>query len=258
MCDEGRFGFHWIDRDRLTKVRHRGAPSNWHDALSAIGIDLAKPGKIGVLASTALTTEELFLVRELFQKRLGARVAAPPLRPEGKGDDFLLEADRNPNARGASLLGLPGDAAAILTEALEGRLEAFWVFGHDLTRLVEEKKLKELSQNLRLFVFSGTNENPTASFAHWVLPTAAHVEKDGTYVNKNGRVQRVGVAFPPLAESREDWRVLLEIAWRASHPLDWEKPQEIFSALAGAEKPFAGLSYDTIGLQGAPVNGDPR
>ncbi len=29
MCDEGRFGFHWIDRERLTKVRHRGADSTW-------------------------------------------------------------------------------------------------------------------------------------------------------------------------------------------------------------------------------------
>ncbi len=254
MCDEGRFGFHWIDRERLTKVRHRGADSKWDAALSGIGADLAKLTKIGVIASSQLTTEELFLIREIFQSKLGARVAAPALKPAGKGDDFLLEADRNPNTRGAKLLGLDGtDAASLVTDALEGRLEALWVFGHDLTSMVDAKKLQELSQKLRLFVFSGTNESPTASFAHWVLPTAAYVEKDGTFVNKKGRVQRIGRAFPPLPDSREDWSLLLEIARRLNQPLSFRKPQEIFLGLADAETPFAGLSYETIGLQGAQL-----
>ena len=106
---------------------------------------------------------------------------------------------------------------------------------------------------MRLFVFSGTNENPTAACAHWVLPTAAYVEKDGTFVNCHGRVQRIGRAFPPLPDSREDWSVLLEIARRLNHPLPWRNPQEIFLALAEAVPPFAGLSYETIGSQGAQL-----
>ena len=36
MCDEGRFGFGWMDRGRLTKVRHNGADSTWEEALTAI------------------------------------------------------------------------------------------------------------------------------------------------------------------------------------------------------------------------------
>ncbi len=161
MCDVGRFGFHWIDRDRLTKVRNKGADSTWQEALSTIGPDLSKTAKIGVIASSQLTNEELFLVRELFQEKLGARVVAPPLNPPGKSDDFLLKADRNPNARGASLLGLaPGDAADLVASDVE----ILWVFGHDLTKILGEEKLDELSRKLRLFVFSGTNENPTARF----------------------------------------------------------------------------------------------
>ena len=254
MCDVGRFGFHWIDRERLTKVRHKGAESKWEEALSAIGADLAKPGKIGIIASSQLTTEELFLIREIFQNKLGARVAAPPLKPPGQGDDFLLEADRNPNTLGAQLLGLAGtDAAGLVTDGLEGRLDALWVFGHDLTSVADEKKLTELAKKLRLFVFSGTNESPTASFAHWVLPTAAYVEKDGTFANKKGRVQRIGRAFPPLPDSREDFRILLEIARRVNHPLTWRKPQDIFVELAKVERPFEGLSYEALGPSGAPL-----
>jgi NADH-quinone oxidoreductase subunit G len=251
MCDVGRFGFHWIDRDRLTKVRHRGEDSTWESALPAIAAELLKGGRIGVIASSQLTTEELFLARELFQTKLGAEVIAPPLNPPGESDDFLLKADRNPNARGASLLGLaPGDPAALLG----GDTEALWVFGHDLTKILDEKKLEELSRKLRLFVFSGTNDCPTARFAHWVLPTAAHVEKDGTFVNDQGRVQRIGVAFPPLKGSREDWSLLLEVARRASHAFPWRKPSEIFLALASAVPAFAGLSYETIGAHGRPAH----
>ena len=106
---------------------------------------------------------------------------------------------------------------------------------------------------LRLFVFSGTNENATASWAHWALPTAAYVEKDGTFVNAHGRVQRIGRAFPPVADSREDWAVLLEIARMLKHPLPFQKPEEIFLALASALPPFAGLSYEAIGPSGAQL-----
>jgi NADH-quinone oxidoreductase subunit G len=254
MCDEGRFGFHWIDRGRLTKVRCQGAESNWDQALSNIAASLSKVEKLGVIASSQLTTEELFLIRELFQGKLGARVTAPALNPPGASDQFLLKADKNPNAQGASLLGLSGAGPeTLLTEALEGRLEALWVFGHDLTRLVGEKKIRELSQKLRLFVFSGTNENLTSSAAHWTLPTAAYLEKDGTFVNDKGRTQRVGCAFPPLPDSREDWRVLLDLAQRLSHKLPWRKPQEIFLGLANSVTPFAGLSYEAIGTSGASL-----
>ncbi len=104
-----------------------------------------------------------------------------------------------------------------------------------------------------LFVFSGTNENSTVPFAHWVLPSASYVEKDGTFVNCHGRVQRIGRAFPPLDDSREDWRILLELARKLGLPLDWRTPEEIFQGLAEALAPFEGLNYGIIGAQGVEV-----
>jgi predicted molibdopterin-dependent oxidoreductase YjgC len=66
-------------------------------------------------------------------------------------------------------------------------------------------------------------------------------------------VQRIGRAFPPLPDSREDWSVLLEVARRVNHPVTWRKPQEIFLGLAKAETPFAGLTYEAIGPSGAQL-----
>ena len=72
-------------------------------------------------------------------------------------------------------------------------------------------------------------------------------------MNCDGRLQRIGRAFPPLEDSREDWRILLELARRLGLPLDWREPQEIFLGLAEAEATFAGLSYEAIGDQGVEI-----
>jgi NADH-quinone oxidoreductase subunit G len=260
ICDDGRYGFGWVDRDRLTAVRHRGADSTWDDAMSAILPALARvrgnAGRLGVIASPQLTIEELYLIREIFGAGLGARVATAPAA-SGYSDNMLIKADKTPNALGAALLGMSGDtavpAATLIDDALNGGLEALWVFGHDLAGVIGDDALQTLARSLELFVFSGTNANSTASAAHWVLPTAAYVEKDGTFVNCHGRVQRVGRAFKPLPDAREDWRLLLDIARGLDQPLPCRTPQEVFTRLAVTDASFAGMTYDTIGWQGAAL-----
>jgi NADH-quinone oxidoreductase subunit G len=270
MCDEGRYGFGWIDKRRLTKVRHHDAEATWEQAVAGITEELKRIGeahrergtasRLGVIASSQLTNEELFLIREIFQRALDARVTASFPTPAGYRDQFLIKADKSPNTHGAAAIGLTGpsqpDAATIVAEALEGRLDALWVFGHDLTSLVADRDLEQLSRRLPLFVFSGTNDNATAARSHWSLPTSAYLEKDGTFVNVHGRVQRIGRAFAPLSDSREDWRVLLDIAGRLNLGFLWRGPQDVFQALAASIAPFAGLTYERIGLQGASLATD--
>jgi NADH-quinone oxidoreductase subunit G len=264
LCDEGRYGFGWVDRGRLKKVRgpsSNGKEVTWEQALITIGGALArlkqeqKGARVGVIASAQLTNEELFLIREIFAGALSGQVsAAVPAKP-GSSDDFLIKADKNPNTAGAALLGLAGlntaNAGEILERALRGEFDVFWVFGHDLTELFPEKNVRELPNKVNLFVYSGTNENATAALAHWALPTAAYVERDGTFVNCHGRVQRIGLALPPLADSREDWRILLELAKQLAINEAWTGPESIFRALAEKVAAFEGLTYETIGMQGA-------
>ena len=270
LCDEGRYSFGWIDRQRLEEVRGpsadtlNAANATWEQALTAIATAL--PGaRTGVIASAQLTNEELFLIQEIFKRALGARVSATVPEKPGSQDDFLMKADKNPNTLGATLLGLAGpgtpDAAQIVDEALDGNLDVLWVMGHDLVEPFGEQKVRKLSESVGLFIYSGTNQNLTVPWAHWVVPTAAYVEKDGTFVNCHGRVQRIGRVFPPRNNSREDWRILLELGGRLGLPLDWRSPGRIFLELAKACSPFGGMSYETIGAQGvqvAPAKPAPR
>lgn len=263
MCDEGRYGFGWIDRGRLTTVHEQGGISTWAPATAAIVAALrtlyhaGAGSRLGVIASSQLTNEELFLIRRIFRETIGAQVTTAVPSSPGYSDDFLIKADKNPNSRGATLLGLAGpgtpEAATIIAGALHGAIDVLWVFGHDLAQLFGEETVHELSRRLRLSIFSGTNTNSAVGAFHWALPTAAYVEKDGTFVNCHGRIQRIGRAFPPLPESREDWSLLLDIARQLDIPLPWRSPQEIFVDLAEAVPAFGGLTYEGIGSGGTTL-----
>jgi NADH-quinone oxidoreductase subunit G len=272
LCDEGRYGLDWLDQNRLARVGAAGVEDpTWEQALDTLVAALsarredAEPAsggaRVGVIASARLTNEELYLIREVLRDGLGAAVTTAVPETPGTADDFLIKADKNPNTMGATLLGLrdPGDLTAVglVDEAIATGLDVLWVFGHDLVEMVGEDKVRALADAVGLLVLSGTNENPTASFADWVLPSAAYVEKDGTFVNCHGRVQRIGRVFAPLEDSREDWRVLLEVAARLGAPVAAETPEEVFSGLAETEPSFAGLSYRKLGASGADVARQP-
>ena len=254
LCDEGRYGFDWIDKGRLKTLRGPSEEATWEQALTEISSALTG-SRIGVIASAQLTNEELFLIRAIFQDGLQATVTTCVPAEPGTSDEFLMKGDKNPNSAGAGLLGLSDsnkpDGEELLKQALAGELDVIWVFGHDLVELFGEEKVRRLSEKLRLFIFSGTNDNPTVPLAHWALPTSAYIEKDGTFVNCQGRVQRIGRAFPPLGDSREDWRFLLELAGKLDLSFAWAGPEAIFQGLADEVAAFAGLAYATIGQQGA-------
>ena len=264
MCDEGRYGYKFMDQGRLRRVLYRGAETTWEKALAELTAGLAgakaegKQSGVAILPSPQLTCEELFLIRKLFQQTLGIPncPSSIPFQP-GTSDDFLIQADKNPNTAGMKLLCSSesdgsGSLEGIVEKALAGQIKALWIFGLDLAKLVGEEKVKRLAEALCQFIFQGSNENATSRHAHWVLPSAVHAEKDGTFVNCQGRVQRIGKAFSPLKESRPDWDILLEIGRRLGLDWSWRTPEEIFSAMAAEIPAFAGMTYEKIGWQGMP------
>jgi len=263
MCDEGRYAYTGIDQGRLRKVLHKAEQSSWENALTELSGALHRiktenrQGSFGVVPSAQMTTEELFLVRRLFKESLGVtqcdiRVPAQP----GSSDDFLIKPDKNPNTRGAALLGLADQGASaseIVQKAAAGQIKALWVFGHDLVKLFGEKSVEQLAKNLELFVFQGPHENGTSRYAHWVLPSAVYAEKDGVFVNCHGRAQRIFKAFAPLPDSRADWEILLELFSRLEIPVIGKSPREIFARIGETVPAFAGLTYEKLGLQGVQL-----
>ncbi|HLV00006.1 MAG TPA: molybdopterin-dependent oxidoreductase, partial [Acidobacteriota bacterium] len=99
-------------------------------------------------------------------------------------------------------------------------------------------------------VFQGVNWNSTAERASLVLPGATHAEKDGTFTNFEGRIQRFKQAFVPLEEARADTEILKQLAAKLGHPVSYLDPETIFIE-------WQGIGYDEIDEYGMMVGSAP-
>ena len=264
MCDEGRYGFHGIDDEsRLTApLRREGEKTldvSWDEAITAAAVALGRyrPEQIAVLASPQLSNEDLFVLRELLDHAGITTVdyRVPPRRP-GYEDDFLIRADKNPNSRGAELLGLGrASAADILGAARQGRLKCLWVLHHDLLEAAwPEGDVLDALLGVETLIFQGTNANSVSRLAHLTLPAAAYPEREGTYTNFQGRVQRFRTAFAPLGSALPDWEIIGRLAQATRELPRRSRAEECFRALAGAVPAFHGMTYRSVGDGGQMVS----
>ena len=188
------------------------AEASWDEAGAAVAEALRRypPEQVAVLASAQMANEDLIALRRVLEARGIQQVGfdVPPVAPT-EGDEFLLRADRTPNRRGAELIGLTGDTAAILAAARAGRLRCLWVFHHDLLASGwPAGEVAEALARVETVIFTGTNANATSERAHWVLPAAAWLEREGTFTNFEGRVQRFRTAIEPLGAALAEWDLL--------------------------------------------------
>ncbi len=263
ICDVGRYGFDAVDDPSRIRFARRGdAEVELDEALNALLDALRRhtPAEIAILASPDLANEDLFALRRLTET-LGIRQVAfgvPPAAPTPAADDFLLRADRHPNTRGAETILPAGDAAAILAGARAGRVKVLWVFQHDLLAAGwSAAETRQALERVDTLVFSGTNDNATSALATLVLPLAAWVERDGTFTNFLGRVQRFRAAVEPLGEALAAWDLLGRLLGPLGVPPAGARAELWFRELATTVSAFAGLTYQSIGDGGAMLAGAP-
>jgi NADH-quinone oxidoreductase subunit G len=258
MCDEGRLNYRWVGReDRLkTPVSRRSGATEWGPVLDEAADILrnAPRGSVAVIGSARQTCEELFLLKQLCQ-HLGARSDCVPR--EGEADGLLVSDDRNPNSHGARLMGVCFTEIGInlpyLANDIEaGKIRTLLVIGEDLTK-PELELPPDLLDRLDHLIVGDILPNATVEKAHLVLPGCAHLEKRGSFINVNGRVQRFFKVVEPPGQA------LPEIDWLAGlrQRLTGEAPagsvESLFNQLAEATPALKGLTWASLGDQGVTV-----
>jgi len=219
------------------------------EAVAALGSRLATllgeagPGAIGIIASSRLTCEELYLVKRLAKDVLGTPHLDFRVRPaqqeggDAAEDHLLLRRDRTANSEGARRLGiLPGsggrDVAGMLRAARAGEIQALLIFGEDL---IEEAGLPEAAEALAalgLLAVWDLRETATARRAHVLFPLAGATEKDGSFVNFAGRLQRITKVVEPEGAVPSLGEVLGALARAWETPFPPASPQEVFPEVA--------------------------
>jgi NADH-quinone oxidoreductase subunit G len=261
MCDIGRFDYRWIegdDRLRRPLVRNPGGllePTDWNNALAKLSERVAAaggPSALRFFVSAHASLEELALIG-----RLGGAFGIPEdgvavswrrrVKPQPPNAKFKIPPIDAPNVNGARDLGFPARATAsgepdfdaFRTHAAQGRMPLLYVFdpapeGYigDVSWIIDARR----AGRIQTLIVHGVVMGPLAEAADVVLPGAAWVEKDASYVNEQGRLQASARVIAPPADAQEDWQVFVNVGIALGAPLDYTNTQQIRAELA------AGLS----------------
>jgi len=267
ICDEGRYAYHAIDAsDRLGSLQaaqgEGPAEALWPDsvrnAAGALKEALAEQGPegIAVLASPQMTNEELFAIRKLFFEKLkveNIEYRVPP-GEEPFSDDILITADRNPNSKGAEMLFPSGPGADNLLRACaEGRIRLLYIFHHDLTAGFDQEFVRSALGKVPRVIFQGSRDHATAQMATIKLPAAVYAEKEGTFTNIDGRVQRIRRAVDPIGVSLPDLDIIAMLAAEWGTEIK-NAPEVLFDEIAKNVQAFSGMTYASIGDAGQILN----
>jgi NADH-quinone oxidoreductase subunit G len=252
----------------------RGQKSTWTTALNEIAEKLthAPVGSVAIIASARQTNEELWLLSKL-KAKLGAMSDSIPRL--GRGDNLLVDEDKNPNTNGARLTGISFTEMGInlskIAAGIErGEIKTLIVFGEDLMkRAMDAKSLREkeltsevvtehgitadLLGKLDTLIVSDILPNATTVAAHYVLPGCAHAEKRGTFTNTNGRVQRFMQAIQPPGDARPEWDFLHDLVYNVTGKNGFLTIEGLFNEMAEDVPAFNGLTWAGLGDHGVTV-----
>jgi hypothetical protein len=222
---------------------------DWDTAIDHASEILRGVGGTAVgLVSPRASTEALFLARALFadldwtgsfQAVMGEEAPLPGV------PNLALRAERAPNARGAELLGYHRDYASALA-AVERAAVAL---------VLDDPQVPVRPAGALIYLGTVLPDDAGAVVrsADVVLPITTFAEEDGTFVNRDGRVQRYWQAKPAPGMAQPAWWVLSELLAQLGRGAHLATAAEAFDQMAREVEGFRGLSYAALGFGGQVV-----
>jgi NADH-quinone oxidoreductase subunit G len=145
------------------------------------------------------------------------------------------------------------DLRGILEGAGKGDISVVYLLGADE---IDTTKLGSA-----FVIYQGHHGDTGARRADVVLPGAAYTEKDGTYVNTEGRAQLGRRAVFPPGDAREDWKIVRALSEVLGHRLPYDTIGQLRRRLASVAPSFANVdavTRATWGRFGSDGPIDPR
>jgi NADH-quinone oxidoreductase subunit G len=249
MCDEGRYGFHYVNsQERITQPLVRQSANNgsalpvaYAEVVPQLRKDLAEAvgreaATVAAVLSPFLTCEEAYLLAKYFKGMSGqVRLALGPVPVVGTDDTFpkdsrgrpvqpvkfTIRAEKCPNRRGVEevLRHFQGEVILferLLPDAEQGRVQALFLAAGYPPRpggWINDIQAEAL-RRVRLVVVQDLFPSPASALATYVLPAAAFSEKAGTFVNHAGLAQAIHWATRPPQDLRTDGQVFLDLMER--------------------------------------------
>jgi formate dehydrogenase major subunit len=139
------------------------------------------------------------------------------------------------------------DNHEMVTGIHEKNLKALYIKGEDT--ITSDSNATDVGRALSEIPFLVVQDiffSETAKFANVVLPASPALEKDGTFVSTERRIQRLYKALDPLGDSKPDWEIIQLIANRMGAKWQYKHPSEIMDEIAALTPMFAGVTYERL------------
>jgi len=296
MCDAGRLttfaSVNAADRIAGPLVRRDDAlvDASWDEAISAVvsALKAFKKTEIAAIGSPFATNEDNYILSK-FMQYLGVR-SMDVLTHEHPGDEdqILIRADKSPNALGARAAGVRPerdvDTSAIIRKIKEGAIKVLYVIDEDVASVPE---FAEVLPRLDYLIVHASNENRTTKLADVVLSSSTYAEKNGTFTNFQGRVQRIHPSVTteeqdrsldgfsmsrldkfgshndrwtkgPRRDARPTWRVLAGVANALGAKWKFSSAEDVFKEMASTLPAFKGMTYLRLGSRGMLLAANPE
>jgi NADH-quinone oxidoreductase chain G len=160
----------------------------------------------------------------------------------------FLEAVEHANSWGARDMGVLPDSGPGYTDASKGmstremldaaaagQLKALVVMGNNLLmRYPNGAKARQALEALDFLVVQDLFLTETAQLADVVLPAVSAMEKNGTFTNVEGRVQRITRAMDPVGAGRPDWQILAQLAAKMGQSLGYGTVDQVVADIRKA------------------------
>ena len=262
MCDQGRLTYKDLNI-RENRVAHPLGKTaegfqeiSWENAFSAIREKISElqptSNEVIGLVDTHASNEELYLFKKLLKEGFDSdQLFFPDLEWEQPVSDFfinsLITSDKSPNRAGARMLGLKGaKSSEEVTSKIPTGTKVLLVFGKPF----EDENLLSQAGNIPLVINIAAWQSGWSETADVTLPGRLHSEKDATYTNKAGRVQRVNTAIRAFHKTRPDWMILCGLMELLDVDNKADSAEAVFQELSENEKAFQGLQWESIGSDG--------
>ena len=135
-------------------------------------------------------------------------------------------------------------AVEMMEAALAGKVKGMFISGENVTAsFPQPTKVKKALSNLEFLAVADMFLTETARLATVILPAASFAEKDGTFTNFEGRVQRLHKAIEPCGESLPDGEIIIRIAAKLESPMPYTSSQQVMEEIVEMVPFYHHLAY---------------
>ena len=139
----------------------------------------------------------------------------------------------------------------MLDAATDGSFKGIYIQGEDI--LQSDPDSKHVAAGLAAMECVVVHDlflNETARYAHVFLPGSTFLEKDGTFINAERRINLVRKVIEPKARYA-DWEATQELARALGLDWNYTHPSQIMDEIAATTPTFSGVTFDLLEREGS-------